>query len=79
MFILDHVYDTKNSASALFADNLIPELFPIRKVIESFSNATPLESVDGQKACGLTYNSGILYVKVYTEYAATLYCIDRLD
>ena len=79
LFILDHVYDTKNSASALFADNLIPELFPIRKVIESFSNATPLESVDGQKACGLTYNSGILYVKVYTEYAATLYCIDRLD
>lgn len=79
LFILDHVYDTKNSASALFADNLIPELFPIRKVIESFSNATPLESVDGQKACGLTYNGGILYVKVYTEYAATLYCIDRLD
>lgn len=79
LFILDHVYDTKNSASALFADNLIPELFPIRKVIESFSNATPLESVEGQKACGLTYNSGTLYVKVYTEYAVTLYCIDRLD
>lgn len=79
LFILDHVYDTKNSASALFADNLIPELFPIRKVIESFSNATPLESVEGQKACGLTYNSGILYVEVYTEYAVTLYCIDRLD
>lgn len=79
LFILDHVYDTKNSASALFADDLIPELFPIRKVIESFSNATPLESVEGQKACGLTYNSGTLYVKVYTEYAVTLYCIDRLD
>ena len=79
LFILDHVYDTKNSASALFADNLIPELFPIRKVIESFSNATPLESVEGQKACGLTYNSGTLYVKAYTEYAVTLYCIDRLD
>lgn len=79
LFILDNAYDTKNSASALFADNLIPELFPIRKVIESFSNATPLESVEGQKACGLTYNSGILYVEVYTEYAVTLYCIDRLD
>lgn len=79
LFILDHAYDTENNASALFADNLIPELFQIRKVIESFSNATPLERPEGQKACGLTYNGGTLYVKVYTDYAVTSYCIDRLD
>lgn len=79
LFILDHAYDMENSASALFADNLIPELFQIRKVIESFSNATPLERPEGQKACGLTYNGGTLYVKVYTDYAVTSYCIDRLD
>lgn len=79
LFILDHAYDTENSASALFADNLISELFPIRKVIESFSNVTPLEWVEGQKACGLAYNSGTLCVKVYTDYAVTSYWIDRLD
>lgn len=79
LFILQNVYDLQNKASALFADNLIPELFSIRKVIESFSNATPLESVEGQKACGLTYNGGTLYLKVYTDYAVTSYCIDRLD
>lgn len=79
LFILQNVYDLQNKASALFADNLIPELFSIRKVIESFSNATPLESVEGQKACGLTYNGGTLYLEVYTDYAVTLYCIDRLD
>lgn len=79
LFILDNAYDMENNASALFADNLIPELFSIRKVIESFSNATPLERSEGQKACGLTYNGGILYLKVYTDYAVTSYCIDRLD
>ena len=79
LFILQNVYDLQNKASALFADNLIPELFSIRKVIESFSNAIPLESVEGQKACGLTYNGGTLYLKVYTDYAVTSYCIDRLD
>lgn len=79
LFILQNVYDLQNKASALFADNLIPELFSIRKVIESFSNATPLERPEGQKACGLTYNGGTLYLEVYTDYAVTLYCIDRLD
>ena len=79
LFILDNAYDMENNASALFADNLIPELFSIRKVIESFSNATPLERPEGQKACGLTYNGGTLYLKVYTDYAVTSYCIDRLD
>lgn len=79
LFILQNVYDLQNKASALFADNLIPELFSIRKVIESFSNATPLERPEGQKACGLTYNGGTLYLKVYTDYAVTSYCIDRLD
>lgn len=79
LFILQNVYDLQNKASALFADNLIPELFSIRKVIESFSNATSLERPEGQKACGLTYNGGTLYLKVYTDYAVTSYCIDRLD
>lgn len=79
LFILDNAYDMENNASALFADNLIPELFSVRKVIESFSNATPLERPEGQKACGLTYNGGTLYLKVYTDYAVTSYCIDRLD
>lgn len=79
LFILKDVYDTKNQSSALFADDLVKELFTIRKVIESFSNNTPLEKIDGQKACGILYTGQGMDVEVYTEYAITKYHIDRME
>lgn len=79
IFILKNAYDLQNKASALFADNLIPELFPIRRVIEAFSNATPLDIPEGPKACGWYYNGIPLHVKVHTDYAVTSYCIDRYE
>lgn len=81
MFILKDCYDTRNDASALFVDNLIPELFSVRKVIEAYSNSTPLEVPEGQKVCGViaSGNNINIGIKVYTEYAITNYRIDRME
>ena len=81
MFILKDCYDTLNDASALFADDLIPQLFPIRKVLESYSNQTPLEVPEGQKVCGVIiseYHVNI-NVRVYTKYSVIDYTIDRME
>lgn len=81
VFILKHCYDTKNKASAIFADNLIPQLFSIRKVLEAYSNQTPLEVPEGQKVCGLVAygNNMDIRIKVHTKYAITNYRIDRME
>ena len=80
LFVLKDVYDTVNSSSGLFPYILIGELYSIRKVIESFSNSTPLENVDGQKACGILYDdSRTIEVEVHTKYAITRYHIDRME
>lgn len=81
IFILKYCYDTKNKASAIFADNLIPQLFPIRKVLEAYSNQTPLEVPEGQKVCGLmAYGNNIdIIIRVYTKYASTIYRLDRME
>lgn len=81
MFILKDCYDTLNDASALFADDLIPQLFPIRKVLESYSNQTPLEVPEGQKACGVIISEHHvnMNVRVYTKYSVIDYMIDRME
>ena len=81
MFILKDCYDTLNDASALFADDLIPQLFPIRKVLESYSNQTPLEVPEGQKVCGVIISEHHvnINVKVYTKYSVIDYMIDRME
>ena len=80
LFVLKDVYDTVNSESGLFPDILIGELYSIRKVIESFSVSTPLENVDGQKACGILYDgSRTIEVEVHTKYTITRYHIDRME
>lgn len=81
MFILKDCYDTLNDASALFADDLIPQLFPIRKVLESYSNQTPLEVPEGQKVCGVIISEHHvnINVRVYTKYSVIDYMIDRME
>ena len=57
----------------------VTNFFTIRKVIESFSNNTPLERIEGQKACGILYTGQGMDVEVYSEYAITEYHIDRME
>lgn len=79
LFILKGAKDTYNRSSAIFVDNLIPEFYPIRKVIEAYSESTPLLESEGQLASGLYYNGGTMEVTVYTDYAIMTYTIDRKE
>ena len=75
-FYLKDAYDLNNNSLALFPDDLIDELYPVRKVIEAYSGSESLELPEGQKACGLSVVMGsqqIITAKVYTEYATTVY------
>ena len=75
-FYLVDAYDSNNNNLALFSDDLIDELYPVRKVIEAYSGSEALEVPEGQKACGLSVVIGSqqrITAKVYTEYSTTVY------
>jgi hypothetical protein len=84
LFILEGCRDTQLAGgSALFPEDLRKELYPVRKVIESFSKDKKLEDIDPneQAAAGIAYygNNMELYVIVETETTRMKYVIDRFE
>ena len=84
VFILkDCKDDVMNGGLGLFPECLIPELYPVRKVIESFSNNGKLEDIDinEQSAAGIMLLENYsLTVEVKTSNnTLELYTIDRLE
>jgi len=75
--------DVMNGGLGLFPEILIPELYPVRKVIESFSNNGKLEDIDinEQSAAGIMLPDGYtLIVEVKTSNnTLESYTIDRLE
>lgn len=75
--------DVMNGGLGLFPEILIPELYPVRKVIESFSNNGKLEDIDinEQSAAGIMLPEGYtLIVEVKTSNnTLERYTIDRLE
>lgn len=63
LFVIKDVEDTDNNSSALFPQILKKDLYPIRAVMERYSNQTPMATPDGdkgkQKACGICITSSI--------------------
>ena len=63
LFVIKDVEDTANSSSALFPQILKKDLYPIRAVIERYSNQTlmviPDKDKGKQKACGVCITSSI--------------------
>lgn len=63
LFIVKDVEDTANNSSALFPQILKKDLYPIRAVMERYSNQTPMVIPDGdkgkQKACGVCITSSM--------------------
>ena len=63
LFVIKDVEDTANSSSALFPQILKKDLYPIRAVIERYSNQTlmviPNEDKGKQKACGVCITSSM--------------------
>ena len=61
LFVIKDVEDTANNSSALFPQILKKDLYPIRAVMERYSNQTPMVTPDGdkgkQKACGICITS----------------------
>ena len=77
-FYLVDAYDLNNNNLALFSDDLIDELYPVRKVIEAYSGSEALEVKKKKKACGLSVVMGSqdrIIAKVYTEYSTTVYAV----
>lgn len=82
LLVLKDCKDTDAAGgSALFPNTLIPELYPIRKTIESFSTITPLHVPDGQLASGymMFENGNGFDCVVETDVAKLRYTIDRWD
>ena len=70
--------------SALFPDVLIKELYPVRKVIESFSRDLKPENIpdDVQAAAGLAVGGPVINYRVRvetTDNTIESYTIDRLN
>ena len=63
LFVIKDVEDTANNSSALFPQILKKDLYPIRAVMERYSNQTPMVTPDGdkgkQKACGICITSSM--------------------
>jgi hypothetical protein len=68
----------KNTGSALFPQILKNELKPIERVVEAFSNKTPLTGRG--TANGLSFRNGVpITVRVKTRLGTAMYRIDRWD
>lgn len=84
-FILKGCRDMRlGGGSALFPDALIKELYPVRKVIESFSKDKKLENIpdDVQAAAGLAVGGPVINYRVRvetTDNTIESYTIDRRD
>ena len=84
VFILKNCKDTlMKGGLALFPDSLIDELYPVRKVIESFSNNGKLEDIEPneQSAAGIMVMDEypiVLKVKTFNN-TLEMYTIDRLE
>lgn len=82
LFIMEGCRDLKRSGgSALFPEILRRELYPVRKVIESYSGDKELEDlpIDKQAAAGMFYNGYKVRVIVETDSTRMSYIIDRFE
>jgi hypothetical protein len=82
-FLMEAEYPIKHAiGTCLFPDTLRSELFEIRKVIEEFSNATPMQVVD-KPVIALTAGPGSnaigWKIMVTTDSAKVAYTIDRFN
>ena len=82
-FLLDGVKDnSEGKGRGFFTETLTSELQPIRKTLEAFTGATPIERADEATACGVGYSTESdwnLVVKVKTGSATRLIKIDRWE
>lgn len=84
VFVIKDCKDTlMKGGLALFPDSLIDELYPVRKVIESFSNNNKLEDIEPneQSAAGImVMDEYPIVLKVKTSNnTLEMYTIDRLE
>lgn len=82
-FILDGCKDlSEGKGKGFFNEMLKPELRQIRKTLEAYTSATPIDNIDGATACGLGYskeNEWNLTLKVKSNNSTRLIKIDRFD
>jgi len=85
LFIIKDCRDKiMSGGSALFPQSLRSELYPVRKVIESYSSSTPITDIpaDAQAAAGLMYGNGSTWdfaLIVETATTRMKYIIDRFE
>lgn len=75
----ESVFDKGN---ALFPENLISELHPIRKTIEAYSKSAALSGANEATACGMYFSDGSEYMVIKALLPGNvevLYKIDRWD
>ncbi|MCY9737523.1 hypothetical protein M5X17_27860 [Paenibacillus alvei] len=82
-FLLDGCKDmSEGKGRGFFTETLKPELREIRKTLEAYTAATPIEGVEQATACGVGYSKDSewgLLVKVASDNSTRVIKIDRWD
>lgn len=67
ILILEGVKDRGNEGSAIFMENLSADYRDLRRVIEQYSNSTPLTDIEGEVAAGIFFTPGQARFNIVTE------------